>query len=371
MGELSCRERLVRTLQGDRVDRIPTFDIIHNIDLIEHVTEDKVTPANAEDLLCKTAGELLDLIRHFAPPDNLQPRIVRDETGFVYEYDWWTGHIVERPQFNSSVEIADSMKRDMDIIRECIEKKKICHIARQHVRLFDENYETIEEVKAEFKRVSEKLNGTVMLAPEDLGTMGMAAERYDETGWWYLYRDQPETAVQYMDALTEYQLCFIDNFADSSVSQFAQISLPVGTGSGLLYSPDWVRKEVIPREKQKVARWKEHGYYVLAFLDGYKWPVIDDFLGIGVDEIHPCEPYCQMDVGRLREKYPDLVLGQPIDCAGLLAFGQESEVEAAVVKAIEDAGKKKIIIGSTSEIHPRVKPENALRMYRTARDYVL
>ena len=140
-------------------------------------------------------------------------------------------------------------------------------------------------------------------------------------------------------------------------------------GNGLLYSPEFNRDEVLPREAKKIARWKEHGYRVMGFLDGFKWPLIDDYLDAGVCEIHPMEPYCQMEVGAFRERYPDTAMGQPIDCTQLLAFGTPEEVRAAVRKAIRDAGERGIIIGSTSEIHPEVKPENALAMYQAARDF--
>ncbi|MBI2437589.1 MAG: hypothetical protein HYV36_02085, partial [Lentisphaerae bacterium] len=201
--------------------------------------------------------------------------------------------------------------------------------------------------------------------------LAVATERYDETNWWYFYQDYPETAANYLDALTDYSLCFIDNFACAHVSPFAQISVATGTNSSLLYSPELFKKEIIPREKKKIDRWKKHGYYVLAFLDGYKWPVMDDFIAAGVDEIHPCEPYCQMDVKKMRVKYPGLPLSQPIDNTQLLAFGTPQDVKKAVISAIEDAGRQRIIIGSTSGIHPDVKIHNALAMYATARNYNL
>ena len=78
-----------------------------------------------------------------------------------------------------------------------------------------------------------------------------------------------------------------------------------------------------------------------------------------------------MDVKTFREKYPEMPLAQPIDCVRLLPFGSESEIRNAVLQAIEDAGKRKIIIGSTSEIHPAVPVGNALAMYEAARSYPL
>ncbi len=371
MNKLSSTERLLRTLSGGEIDRVALFDIFHNIGLIEHLAGDKVTPKNAEDLLCRAARKSLDLIRHFSVPGNLDPVVFKDETGFVYEYQWWTAHLVERPVFRTSNDTENAVKRDIKIIYDCIAKGKVCRLARQHVMLFDEKFDTFEEVKAEFKRVTEKLDGTLMLPPEDVSAVAIATERYDETGWWYLWYDYPETAIKYLDALTDYQLAFIEAFADPAVCPFTQISVMVGTGSSLLYSPGFMRSEVIPREKKKVDLWKKHGYHVFAFLDGYKWPLIDDFIDIGVEEIHPCETYCGMDVRTFREKYPEIPLGQPIDCTNLLPFGSVEDVKQAVIRAIEDAGGKKIIIGSTSEIHPEVKVENALAMYEAARDYRL
>ena len=371
MTELSSKERLIRTLKGEPIDRIATFDIIHNIDLIEYLTDDKVTATNAEDLLCKSASKVLDLIRHFAVPADLNDRTFTDENGFTYQYEWWTGHVVNRPEFDSTKQIENCVKKDIEIIYDCIEKKKVCHIARQHVMLFDESFETVEQVRSEFKRITEKLNGTMMMAPEDVNALGVAVERYDEANWWYFYYDYPKTATEYMDALTNYSLYFIDNFACADVSPFAQISVATGSTTGLLYSAELMRKEVVTREKKKIQRWKEHGYYIMTFLDGYKWPLIDDFLDAGADEIHPCESYCQMDVATLRQKYPELALSQPIDCTQLLSYGTEDEIRQEVIKAIKDAGERKIIIGSTSEIHPEVNIKNALAMYETAINYKL
>jgi len=368
---VTSRERLLKTLDGEPVDRIATFDIIHNVGLIERLTGGTVTPENSEDLFCKGIRKVLDLVRHFALPDSAGPWTVTDENGFAYHYDWWTGHLVQRPVLRSSSEVADCIKRDIDTIHRSIETDRICHIARQHVRLYDENFDSFEDLKKAYRRVMEKLEGTQMLPPEDVNAVAVAAERYDEANWWYLYHDYPEIAGRYLDALTDYQLHFIDRFADAALCPFAQISVATGTGTGLLYSREFVRREILPREKKKIERWKKHGYRVFAFLDGYKWPVIDDYLDLGVDEIHPCEPYCGMDVITLREKYPGLPISQPIDCRNLLVGGTPEEIRGAVAKAIEDAGKQRIIIGSTSEIHPGVKVENALAMYETARNYAL
>jgi hypothetical protein len=369
--QLTSRQRLINTLRGEAVDRVATFDVLHSRAFIEHLAGDTINPRNAEDLLCKAVRQVLDLVRHFAVPDKLEPWVISEDNGFVYRYEWWTGHVVSRPAFASTREIEYCVQRDIETIYNCIQKGKLCRIARQHVRLFDENFETFDELRSEYRRLIHKLDGPLMLPPEDVGAVGVATERYDESGWWYLWYDYPTTARRYLDALTEYQLAFIDAIADADLCPFTQISNPIGTRTGLLYSPDFIRREVIPREQKKVDRWKSHGYYVFSFMDGYKQPVVADFVAMGIDEIHPFEPYCGLDISTVRRQYPDLTIGQPIDCQNLLPFGSPSQIEEAVRRAIRDAGGTRIIMGSTSVIHSEVPIPNAMAMFETARNLAL
>jgi hypothetical protein len=109
----------------------------------------------------------------------------------------------------------------------------------------------------------------------------------------------------------------------------------------------------------------------MSFLDGYKLPVLDDFIKLGTDAIFPFEPYTGMDIKGFRKEHPEIVIAQPIDCTQLLPYGSEDQVRKAVRDAISDAGERKIIIGSTSEIHPEVNYLNALAMYDEAKKYRL
>ena len=371
MEKLSSRERLIRTFEGREIDRIPTYDILHNIDLIEYLTGQKITPKNAEDLLCKAANKCLDLIRHYAVPDFEGTKIVEEEDGFVYRYEWWTGHLIERPDFKDVEDVARLVERDIERIYECIKKKKVCPAANNHCNLFYEKFEYFEEIKDEYKRISEKLNGTMMLGPEYLQGISVAYLRYDFKWWSYLYYDYPELSIKYFDALYDYELALIDSFADSKMCPIAMHAGSIGINDRLLFPPDVYKEIIIPRDKKVIDRWKKYNTYVIAFLDGYKLPVLEDYINMGVDAVDPFEPYAGMEVRKFREQYSDIVICQPIDCTQLLPYGSEEEVKNAVIKAIKDAGEKKVLVGSTSEIHPEVNYKNAIAMYETARNYVL
>ncbi|MBC8388979.1 MAG: hypothetical protein H8E13_13165 [Actinobacteria bacterium] len=371
MAELTSRERLIRTIEGREVDRIATFDIIHNIDLIEYLTGEKVSPENAEDLLCKAAGKCLDMIRHFAVPNFEGEKIVKYKDGFEYRYEWWTGHLVKRPDFKKVEDVVKIIEKDIESIYNSIKKKKICHVAQQHVNLFYEKFEYFEEVKEEYRRISEKLDGTIMMGPEMVQGLAVPCERFDYKWWTYIYYDYPELAIRYIDALYSYEISFIDSFADFTMCPFANSSESIGTSDSLLFPYEFYKEIIMPREKIVTEKWKEYKTYVFHFLDGYKWPVLDDYFNIGTDVIFPFEPYCQMDVRKFRDKYPDAVICQPIDCTKLLTFGTCEEVKNTVIRTIKEAEGEKIIIGSTSEIHPEVDYKNAAIMYETAKNYKL
>ncbi len=75
MAGLTSRERVENTFMGKKLDRLPIFDIIHNVEFIEHVSGEKLNASNAEDITCNAVSKTLDLVRHFRIPDFLDKRL--------------------------------------------------------------------------------------------------------------------------------------------------------------------------------------------------------------------------------------------------------------------------------------------------------
>ena len=370
--ELTARERLERIFRGESIDRIATYDILHNTDLIEYVTGNKITPQNAEDLLCLAANKCVDLIRHFAVPDYTGEKIVKCSDGFVYRYEWWTGHIIEKPGYDSVEDVARIVEKDTEELIKCTAEKRICQEANNHVNLFYEKFEYFEEIRNEYRRISEKLGEkTLMLGPEMPMGYSIAMFRHGIDWWTFLNHDLPEVVRSYLKAYLDYELAFVDSYVSMKEMPIVCSAGSIGMDDRLLFPVDVYHDIIIKSEKQIYQKFKENGKYIIAFLDGYKLPVINDFIEIGADAVDPFEPYCKMDVADFRKQHPETVICQPVDCTQLLAFGPGDKVRNTVIKAIEDAQKRKILIGSTSEIHPGVNFRNALAMYDTARHYTL
>ena len=370
MESLNSTERVINTFEGKKLDRLPIFDIIHNIDFVERVTGQKVNKDNAEDLICRAAADNLDMVRHFRIPDFVGQRVSEDEDGFLYREEWWTKQVTHIP-IDTLDEAKEMMKKDIERIYTSIEKGKFCFQAFEQLNLFNEYFLDPEELNKSFKRLADKLGDTVMIAPETVPGLYTATHRYSYEWVTYMYYDHHEIFSQYYDALVDHELFRIDCFGPTKLTSVALVSEALAFNNGLIWPMEFIKKEVYSRIKKCIDRWKKYGYFVIFHSDGKKWEICQDIIDMGADSINPFEPLAAMDIAKFRKLYPDTVCGSMIDCQNLLAYGRPEDIKAATRKGIEDSRGAKTLIGSTSEIHPGVPVENALAMYEEAKGYRL
>jgi len=135
-------------------------------------------------------------------------------------------------------------------------------------------------------------------------------------------------------------------------------------------SPEHYREYIKPYHKKIVAYAHQKDLKIVKHSDGNIWPILDDFLEVGFDGIHPIQPQC-MDIGEVKKYLAGkaCILGN-IDCRNLLPFGTEEEVEQTVKETIEKASRGGgYIITSSNSIHPACKPENYIAMVKAAHKY--
>ncbi|MBW8016213.1 MAG: hypothetical protein FVQ82_08505 [Planctomycetes bacterium] len=369
MDTLTSRERALRTVNGEEVDRLAVYDIIHSVDLIEYLTDDKITPGNAEDLTCKAVSKVLDVVRHFCIPSDLEEKTYEDEDGFVYRQKWWTREIVERPN-KTVLQTRDLMKKDAVRIRRATEKGQVCWQALEHLELLGEHCKTFEEIKELYLRIANKLEDTIMLPPESLPGMYTLNNRYGFEMSIYAYQDYPDEFLELYRALGDYEVARIHALSDLvEWCPIAMLSAETAHNTGLMFSPELIREVQYPNIKKIIDTLKSCGYKVMFHSDGNKWAILDDIISFGADIIEPCETMATMDVKTLRETYPDTAFASPIDCQVLLAHGTKEDIEAACWQVLEDCEGKMLLTGSTSEIHPEISVENAMTMYNIFRNY--
>ncbi|MBC7189558.1 hypothetical protein H5U35_05010 [Candidatus Aerophobetes bacterium] len=140
--------------------------------------------------------------------------------------------------------------------------------------------------------------------------------------------------------------------------------------TGLLFSVEDYKRYLKPVHQEIVEFVHKKGRLIAKHSDGNIWPLIDEWIEVGFDGIHPIQPQC-MDIKEVKEyvKGKLAVIGN-IDCRNLLVSGSKEEVIETVKKTIEKAAPGGgYIISSSNSIHPGCKAENYIAMVEAAKEY--
>ncbi|MEK7405657.1 MAG: uroporphyrinogen decarboxylase family protein [Acidobacteriota bacterium] len=354
---MTARQRIEATLRGELPDRAPIFDLIQHIPLIEHVTGEKVTPANGLDLLCRTIGERLDITRGIAAP--AEERIVRHDDGFVYKQEWWTTWLIGRP-FHDARGLLGYIRRNIDEIRDRRPGDMWTYAGRGNVWGHD-----ARSPRDQFLELQEKAGENTVLFPNESPVgLDTAHIRAGLELFCYAYAEDTELVSNWLEALNWAEIQRVHETADAELSPVALVYADMADKNQLLFSPAFLRREFFPRLKRLVDAWHAHSVKVIFHSDGNLWQVLEDLRAAGVDGLNPLEPLSRMYAGDVRQAHPDWILMGGIDASQLLPFASEAEVRAAVRRTIAEAGPRgRLWIGSSTEIHPAVKLENALAMW--------
>jgi len=171
--------------------------------------------------------------------------------------------------------------------------------------------------------------------------------------------------------------CISTDYNIAAIDMASRVGVDVITMPGdlagedtMLMSPKHYREYIKPYHKKLVDYTHSKGLKIVKHSDGDVWPILDDFIEVGFDGIHPIQPQC-MDIGEVKKYLSGKVciLGN-IDCRNLLPFGTKKEVENRVKDTIKKAAYGGgYIISSSNSIHPGVKPENYIAMVNAAHRY--
>ena len=168
---------------------------------------------------------------------------------------------------------------------------------------------------------------------------------------------------------TDFDKAAIDMIADIGGDVITMPGDLAGEDTTIM-SPEHYREYIKPYHKELVDYAHQKGLKIVKHTDGDIWSILDDFVEVGFDGIHPIQPQC-MDIGEVKAHLAGemCVLGN-IDCRTLLVSGTEAEVEKTVRETIEKAAEGGgYIITSSNSIHPNVKPENYIAMVKAAHKY--
>jgi uroporphyrinogen decarboxylase len=147
----------------------------------------------------------------------------------------------------------------------------------------------------------------------------------------------------------------------------------IGTQDSLMMSPVMYREMIKPYQKEYLGLVKEYtDAKILYHCCGAVFPLIEDFIELGVDILNPVQVSCEnMDSGKLKEEFGDrLSFCGGIDTQHVLPNGSLGDIDAEVRRRISDlAPGGGYLLNAVHTIQADVSPENIVGLYAAGRKY--
>lgn len=356
-------ERYVKALEWQSVDRILTYDFIDNTDLLmRYGNYKKGNDYTFEDLLhinCQTFKNIgLDIARTIYDPVNPWIKVyIETWTRFLdVNPEGWevsqkggTGWISKRPFSN-------------------------LHELEKHMP----NFPTPEEVKDYYvpfyRHMKEVFDHYDLIYCGILeGPLVQTYNYMDMELFSYAIYDAPELVAHFLDCMGKFSAYMAQAYAETAPSPLIFMGEDTCGSNGPIFSPDFIREQVLPRWQWIINPIKEKGLKFLYHSDGRYGPILSIiFDELDADGIHPIERNGCNDIFKIRKMYPNKMLFGNVCCEVTLPLGNIYDVEDETLELIERIGPQGgLFIGSSSELHNLVPVENALRLYETVREYGL
>jgi uroporphyrinogen-III decarboxylase len=129
---------------------------------------------------------------------------------------------------------------------------------------------------------------------------------------------------------------------------------------GPMFSPRQFEQVFLPAYRRMIRAYKHAGAkYVFLHSDGDIRIILDMLVDAGIDGLNPLERRAGMDIVKLRQRYPRLILTGGMCNTHTLVRGSKSQIEAEA-REIIDLGRAGGVVIGTHSISPEIPLENYL-----------
>ena len=351
---MNSRERVLNALNFQKTDTMPIYDIINNKRVyeiyggVEDLNNCNDVKSVAADIYKKFG---IDVTRAFYNPkwqigvvDSWIKYLKVPETGWVVKYNEDTSWVEERPY-----KTLEDLYKNMPYIP-------------------DEKVIEADFVKS-YIQTRDSFAPDVLYIPTIGGFLDLSYRFIDYELFCQGIFEEPELMDALMDVFFAMQKSYMSIYAKHNLGPALVYCDDIAFKTSLLFSPSFLEKKYFPRLKELFAPVKEKGIKVIYHSDGHLNAILDNLIDCGIDALNPLEKLADMDIVDIRRKYPKLALVGGIDCSQLLAFGTQDDIKKEVERIIRSIGSYGgIILGSTSEIHNGVPPENCKYLYEIIKE---
>jgi hypothetical protein len=358
---LTNQERIQRALSWEPVDRILTWDFMDNVGILEQYGGyERDRSYEWQEILeinvraFKNIG--LDMTRYIYDPVNhwMGSKIVNWIRFFGVESENW--------RVEQAGETAWIAGRPFDDLRGL--ERHLPQTPR-----FEEVEEWFKPFIRHIKDVYDEYNLVFVGGVE--GPVTDAYSYVDMELFSMAIYDAPELIDQVMDCTGKFSAYIAQVYAENASAPLLFMGEDICGSSGPIFNPRWLRDEVLPRWHWIMDPVREKGHRFLFHTDGRYGAALPIILEeLDADGLHPIERNGCNDIFEIRRRYPEKLLFGNVCCEVTLPLGTVFDVEDETLELIERLGEHGgIFIGSSSEVHDKVPPENAATMYRTVHEY--
>jgi len=183
--------------------------------------------------------------------------------------------------------------------------------------------------------------------------------------------DAPEIVTHIMDCCGKFSSFVAEMYAENPSAPIMFMGEDIAGSTGPIFSPDFIREQGLPRWRWITEPLKKKGVSFLFHTDGRYGELLPIILEeLGADGLNPIERMDCNDIFDIHANYPDKLLFGNVCCASTLPYGPLDKIEDETLELIEKlAPSGKLLIGSSSEVNDLVPPDYAAKLYSTVKKY--
>jgi len=388
---MNARERILKTLDHEEPDKVPSFELsIDNLSICNHFGEKYVFQgivksfSDAYELFKGDTEQLTQTILMASetrralknsPHLELPKKIGIDLatvplTGYVvFPIKCGKSHFVD--EYGRIFDLKNNPGDDMDIAYYRAGEFNNFEEYEEAPPLDPDNPRREKYFKA-MKKYEKDSEGKIYVMPSAWGVFEPTWQAFGFTTFSKLLTHSAQIKKVF-DNNGKFLVEVLKRFIEWGEDTLFYIFGDYGYKSGLLMSPNNYRKYVLPWIKEACKIAHKAGVKVILHSCGDVLPLFEDIINIGIDAIHPIEPTTanpDYNIFKLYEKYGDKIT--------FIGNVSPQDLAEKTPEFIQDSTKKLIkelapgggyILSSGHSINPAVKLENFLAMHKTLEKY--
>jgi uroporphyrinogen-III decarboxylase len=334
---MDAKERVLTACAFEQPDRIPTFDSFWEY----------------PDLWRKRLGEPEGLtdIAIWIPeeaPFPTRARFLKEQAGWIYEVDSY-GRTVRRRRdayFCETLEVPIPLGTDIDRVQFDPPELEERYLMGRTPAAVDMALRRDKERHCVFAKTGGPYLRTTYVRGEQQFLMDIAGD--PPLARALADKMAAHLAAVGVEELRRWSLC------DTGIFIYDDMAHNLGP----MFSPRSFETIFLPAYRRMIRAYKEAGaHYVFLHSDGDIRPLLDMLVDAGIQGINPLERRANMDIAKMRELYPSLVLIGGMDNTDTLINGPTERV-VSETREIIDLGRHGGVVIGTHSVSPEIPLEH-------------